>query len=531
MPGATGAGRLPGVWHRVVDGILSGGAGRFALFLLVFTVLVRLPVFFYPFFNGDEATYRALGNALLDGNWLYVGAVDHKPPMIYLTYAAILGLFGGYRLHDVHLVSVIVVFLTALLVTAVGGSFGLSQRRRRLAGLALVALGVLGPGKDMLAANGELFMLLPSVAAVWVFGKWRGGPGARGVCTVALAGTLVGIAALYKYQAAATLVPIAVDIALTGPVGTSRRHRVSAMLALGLGAVVPCSGVMLVWALGGHFASLGFWAWRFPLSYAGMLSGREIGLNFLTMTPQWVVPALPLLVLAVAAARSLWRSGDVTERRLALFCSSWALSALLGVFAGGRFFLHYYLQLVPPIALLAAAFTPKAPWVVRATVATVALFVGGFWVANAVDHRARPRIERYTRAYRAIGQWVVSNLAPQERILVWGNSPEIYHFSQRGMGTRFPFCNYHSGKMWGTKLDREGELHTQQGVLGAAWPMLLDDLEARRPAAIVDAAAAGLDRWRGQELYRYPKLWAIVQRDYRPVASVAGATIYHRVRP
>ena len=96
------------------------------------------------------------------------------------------------------------------------------------------------------------------------------------------------------------------------------------------------------------------------------------------------------------------------------------------------------------------------------------------------------------------------------------------------MGTRFPFCNYQSGKIWGTAADEPGATIDSSQVLEPAWQMLLSDMERRQPAFVVDAAAAGLDRWEGHAIGRYPRLAAIIEAQYRPVAVVNRVVVYAR---
>ncbi len=96
------------------------------------------------------------------------------------------------------------------------------------------------------------------------------------------------------------------------------------------------------------------------------------------------------------------------------------------------------------------------------------------------------------------------------------------------MGTRFPFCNHLSGKIWGTPEDRPGAPDPGRLAVSEAWPMLLEDLDRRRPDWIADAAAAGLDRWEGHEIGRYRVLAAKVDEDYELVATVDGVPLFTR---
>jgi 4-amino-4-deoxy-L-arabinose transferase-like glycosyltransferase len=535
---------------------LDLGSLRWAALLLLATLILRLPIFFYPFFNGDEATYSALANALLDGKWLYVDAVDHKPPFIYWTYAAVLGACGRYNIHAVHLFSVFCVFAAGLLLGATARAFGLCRERSRLVAVFFIVLCSLGPGKDMLAANAELFMLLPTVAAMLLLVRARSrkresatGRAMERMPAAVAAGFLIGLAALFKYQGGTALFAVLSLVLLSRFGSRSRREDAGTIAAFFLGFLLPFSVIVGVWGFSGRLGSLLFWAWQYPLVYAGKLSVSRILWNLLRMTATWGAVTLGLLVASAIGFRALRKARDERQRALGLFALSWLAGSALGVAAGGRFFLHYYLQFAAPIALLAAAAQWRSVLARRVAVAYTAILLTAFWATNAFDHRVRPRIGHYTEAYVAIGEWMRLHTSEDARLLVWGNSPEIYFFSHRRMGTRFPFCNYHSGKIWGTAADDEPTQSTRGEDLGRskagdgrtgstekealpeAWPMLIEDLIQRRPAVIVDAASAGLDRWSGYELFRYPRLWDIVQRDYREAARIAGATIYVRTNP
>jgi len=503
--------------------------------LLGAALLLRLPIFFYPFFNGDEATYSALANALLSGRPLYLGAVDHKPPLIATTYALILGAAGAQALWAVHAASIAVVALTAAVLGGVARALGRSLREARLAGLLYLALAGLGPGKDMLAANAELFMLLPSTAAALAFLRARNASGARYWLLLCGAGALGGLAFLYKYQGGAVLGTLVFFAAYEALLSRKWARGALQAVALGAGALAPVALLVAIYAALGGLNDLAFWAWRYPLQYAGKLPPAGVLGNALRMVPLWGAPNLIPAAAAVLGWRWLRRSRrSAGDGATAYFALVWLFWATTGVLAGGRFFLHYFLQLAPPLALLASvgALAPwgvaerRQRWLRRGAVAGLLLTLLGFWGANAADHALRPRVARYTALYREIGTWVRAHSQATDRLLVWGNSPEIYHFAARRMGTRFVFCNYHSGKIWGTPADEEGAQSTRSQAVPEAWQMLLADLDTAPPELIVDAAAAGLDRWAGHDLPRYPELWARVLRDYDLLGSAAGAMIY-----
>lgn len=520
---------------RLWQALGNASRARWVMVLIVLAFAVRLPVFFGTFASGDEATYCALAGALLDGHRLYVGAVDHKPPLIAATYAAVLAFGGSKSLPIVHALSILVVCATAFLLSAVAERAGLTLAERRAAALLYVLSASTGPTKDMLAANGEILMALPAVAAVAVAWSNQAAESHQtaGAWRWITAGGLAATAALFKYQGLAILAPIAVLAA--------RQERPprpvwvrSAWISAGVGA--PLAALVGWTWQAGDLESFSFWMWSYPLRYAGMLPARIWAANALTQSAEWGLLSAGLLFMAVMGWRIARDEGGPTESGLwRCVAAIWFAAALTGVAAGGRFYLHYYLQLLPPLCLLAAhgagrmaaARPPHRTMCLAAGL--VLLPLAGWWVVNANPARFHPQRVAADAAYRAIADVVAERSDPSESIFIWGNSPEIYYYSGRRMGTRFAFCNYLSGKIWGTPADQPGGVIDPTLIVEPAWQMLFSDLDLRRPSLIVDAAAAGLDRWQGHEIAVYPRLAAVVASRYRRVANVAGADIYELV--
>jgi hypothetical protein len=73
----------PTPWQRVLklDRFLDYHAPL--LFLLLLLFILRLPNYFEPYWYGDEGIYLTIGTALTHGRELYAEIVDHKTPLIY----------------------------------------------------------------------------------------------------------------------------------------------------------------------------------------------------------------------------------------------------------------------------------------------------------------------------------------------------------------------------------------------------------------------------------------------------------------
>src|SRR3989344_1651986 len=81
--------------------------------ILLATFIFRLPSLFEPFWYGDEGIFAAVASNLNQDGVLYQTAWDNKPPMIYLTYAAIFKLFG-VSMFWLRLATLAVVLATAV---------------------------------------------------------------------------------------------------------------------------------------------------------------------------------------------------------------------------------------------------------------------------------------------------------------------------------------------------------------------------------------------------------------------------------
>src|SRR5207247_6163718 len=143
-------------------------------------------------------------------------------------------------------------------------------------------------------------------------------------------------------------------------------------------------------------------------------------------TLTFVAACLPLVIGAILACRDkdeIW--AGKTAERTALF--GLLIASGIGAAAGARFYPHYYVQLVPPLALLAAPYyarlwsrTMQPPcWLLRPRVscAWLALTVIAFsikqWTGLAQQRRPSE-----------VGRYLSTHSAPDDRIFVWGQTPE-----------------------------------------------------------------------------------------------------------
>ena len=502
---------------------------------------LRVPTFGRALLSDDEAIYATTADALARGDRLYRDVVDHKPPLIYHVYQAGFALLGPYDTHGAHAAVVLAVLLTGALLFAMSGSLA-------AAGLFLI-FSTTWHDYDALAANCELFLLAPQAAAAWLL--LRGGPDAptRSPVRHVGVGVLIGVSALFKYQGV-TFVGAFVGLLVWWLM--SGRASWGWVLSRGLcqlaGALLP-PALYLAWCTrAGNAEAARYW-FEFNFSYVGAgLTGLAAIARGVRRTLLIGGVALVPYALGIAAAvtggagmvrlirrrRERAPSSEVdAPPPVVVLGVLWLATAAVAVAAGGRFFGHYFHLVLPPLCLLAApgfsrwwnrGRSQRAALVALCAIPALAFFALASFarpVAAALDER-EPR-------YDEVASRIAELAAPDERIFVWGNSPQLYVLSRRPMGARFSFCNYMTGESPGTPTET-GQRDADANQLPAAWDMLFADLEQRRPSLFVDAAAAGWDGYDKYPVSRYPRLRAYVAEHYRQVEVRAGVALYRRLR-
>jgi hypothetical protein len=519
-----------------------------ALVLATFVLgaVLRLPTFARPLLSDDEAIYAATADAVTRGDKLYRDVVDHKPPFIYHVYQAGFAVFGRYGTHGAHAFVILSVLLTAGLLFAIkareiGASGG---GRVALAAAALFLIfSTTWHDYDALGANCELFVLAPQALAAWLLLRDLRGPasGARGAGIHLAVGALIGASALFKYQG---LTFLGASIGLLAWWALLERAAWSWVVPRAfchVAGALAIPALYLAWCAAAGNATAAVYWFKFNFSYVGAgLTGTAAlargGRRLLLIGGAALVPYALGIAAAVRAATAMARAlrGARTEAPspsvvLALL---WLATSAIAVTAGGRFFGHYFHLVLPPLCLLAApAFVRlwDRGWSRRAPlIALCALPALAFFALTTVARPIAAAIDEREPRYEEVAARIDALTAPDERIFVWGNSPQLYVLARRPMGARFSFCNYMTGESPGTPTET-GQKNADANQLPASWDMLFADLDQRRPALFVDAAAAGWDGYDKFPLARYPRLRAYVLAHYRSVEVQDGVVLYRRL--
>jgi 4-amino-4-deoxy-L-arabinose transferase-like glycosyltransferase len=508
--------------------------------LLVFTgltlgiLILRLPTFFEPPWHTDEGIFAAVATRVLQGGELYADAWESKPPLFLYFYAAIFKIFGTSVLA-LRIAATFSALATQWALYAVGCR--LMSRRQALIASTIAGVLLAVPFWEGQLALTEVFAILPSTVAVLCVLIWderrRAGENAWWLFA---AGLLFGTAFLLRQTAAVVCVAIAAWLLLSG------RPWLRPGLLLAAGALAVIGPVVAAFAIFGTFhwfwdANVGFFMHYVP-------SGREI--------PVYYRPLIFLPVL-IAGAGLLWHRHRGRAPGWSL-PAIWLTCTLAAALLTGRPYPHYFLQVVPPLALLVALMLPHfrpslrprrdqlpglalAASIVALWLAVVVPeFKGNFfamrytkdleyyanfagWVTGIKD---RERYDLYfdKRVYltQALSQRLEQLGSRGEEVYIWGEYPWVYALSGSAPATRYTMSfyvlliPYLDAQLYDTlaRADPRFIVTTQD-----AWPRMQDD--------------TGVTKRRYQIATRAVN--SLIAERYEFVGAVGRARIFERTLP
>ena len=470
---------------------------RLVLVLAALTLALRLPAFFVDVFNSDETFLATQAQVINEGGDLYREATDRKPPMVPYVYAGTFEFFGTSDLWTVRVAAMGAVVLTAVLL-AMEAKRRYGRRAAWAAGLLCVFGLVAFAPQDGQAANFEVFMLPAMTAAILLARRGR----------ATSAGVAVAIATLAKQTGAATLLPVLYLVWKARGRGGAGRAALGFTVPLALVALAMGPLQVIYWTVLGNG------------SYVSVETASTYVLStLLLMSLAWAACNLPIVWRLPVAWRDRAKVARDGGNDIDLWL--WLASATLSVMVGLRFFGHYYLQLVPPLCLLTAGALARgsrriATW----TVAAAAVFAIAF---SAAGYFMQPFSD--SARYAAACRYVVKHTTRSDRILVWGNLPELYWCSGRLPATRFPATG---SLLAGTHPGRPVEDAAPEETSTVVWDWFFEDLDAHAPRYIIDTAPAAIRGAQYTPISRFPTLQRLVDRHYHYVRSIADMAIYER---
>jgi hypothetical protein len=501
--------------------VAVGWGSRIGAFctLTTVTVLLRAPSLVYPIMDIDEGSYAAIASRMLAGGLPYRDGVENKFPAIFYLYAAVFRIAGRYEMRAVHAVAALAALATALVVGAIaahvvreGGADDVAARRTGWLAALLYAVFSTTYEPKLLAANTELFAVLPASLAVLVYLRARGR-----LADLLTVGVLAAVALLFKQVAGLLLVALTVDLLVRGVRERRPGRALAGIVLLGLGAAAVVGNVVLAFQRWGILRDAAFWSWTYVFRhYIPAAAGRwgVLGRVLKCLLP-FTLAMSPLLFLA----RRIRPSGEA--RMLWL----WLVAMTGATLVGGRMYGHYFILTIPPLAVLGGA--GGVAWLASASVtkrrllaALVVLMAIGFSDAAWLFRGATDSWVRVSPDYRRAADYVRARTTPDDRVFVWGWFPALYVAADRVPASRFVYTHLLTGAR------ATSGAATRAHLVPEAWPMLLDDLARERPVYILDTSPGRYDYPFPPEAY--PALASLLASDYRLEDEIEGVRLWRR---
>jgi Flp pilus assembly protein TadD len=410
--------------------------------IVALTAAVRIRLLGIPL-ERDEGEYAYAGQLMLHGIPPYKLAYSMKYPGIDAAYAAIMAVFGQ-TITGIHLGFLLANVASIVLIYLIGKR--LISPAAGVAACAAYALLSIGEGVLGTQAHATHFVVLAALGGTLLL---LHGIDSRRWSTLLWSGVLYGIAVLMKQHGA--LFVVFGGAYLTWDYLTRRRDawlkRIKdlAIFLGGVSAPLLLTGLALWWA--GVFDKFWFWTFTYAREYEHELQ-LSLGLqSFRDNFKDIVWPNLAIWIVALAGLALIWWKKE--NRTAAIFATSFLVFSFLAICPGFYFRRHYFVLLLPAVALLAgvAVGTARKLWPRFSWLAYI-LF-GAVMVFSIVQQReylfemSPMEISRamylqspFPEAIQ-IADYIRAHTGTNSRIAILGSEPEIPFYANRLSATGY----------------------------------------------------------------------------------------------
>ncbi len=446
---------------------------------------MRVPFWTAPL-TTDEGGYAEVARRWQRGETLYGNAWVDRPQGLILVFRSLLHVgFGSPHALRVAAAAAAAVLTLATLVVGVR----VAGRIVGCAAVLLMATVGASPFIESFTLSGELLSAIPAVLSLLAFLVYlrRGG-----LAWLALAGLLTGCAVMVRQSAFdAGLAAMAYLVIV------ERRRALPKVGVMAAAAALPVAAGILT----AH--DPGQW-WSAVVAYRGhgdsLLTGSFVyRLGLLAASLPAAAKALTLLALLAAFG---WRRSPLLVRL-------WLGAALIGVLGGGNFHSHYYIQLVPPLAVLAGVGVARlieerrrsrAIAAAVLAVATLAVTAPLWFESSSAQARSIWPGDSHLDDDAAVAHYVRDHTSAKDKVFVIWAAASIYYLADRDPALRY---------MWFRNIQ------TLPGALDQARRVLIERKAAlvvvvEKPSRIDKAGVT--DR--------------ILRTEYRRVAAIADVVVY-----
>jgi 4-amino-4-deoxy-L-arabinose transferase-like glycosyltransferase len=412
----------------------------FGLVLAIRIRLLGIPL------ERDEGEYAYAGQLMLQGIPPYKLAYNMKFPGTYAAYAVIMSIFGQ-TIVAIHLGLLLINAVTIVLIFLLGRR--LMNETAGLVAAASYAVLSLSPSVLGFAAHAAHFVMLPVLGGMLLLLDQRARAPFGGLF---VSGLLFGLAVVMK-QPGIFFVIFAVIYLITREVRSwpNRKEWFVRTLVFCGGVILPFAMMCLLLFCAGVFKQFWFWTVDYAQQYGTLVRLGDVPQFLLRRTSEVIGANWPLWTLAgLGAIAGVWNE---RLRAGTLFSLGVLFFSALSVCPGFYFRHHYFVFVLPAIALLAGAAIGALSRAVSSRVAAstlVSLIVIAAALASPIVRYEKlffevspAQVSRMVYAESAfpeavrVAEYVREHTTADNTIAVLGSEPEIYFYSQRHSATGY----------------------------------------------------------------------------------------------
>jgi hypothetical protein len=465
----------------------------------------------------DEGEYAYAGQLLLQGVPPYQDAYNMKFPGVYYAYAAIMAVFGQTP-EGIHLGILAVTSLSILLMFLIGKNLLGGRGGLMAAGIfgALSALpfayGLAGHATHFVvlfvcAGSCALLLAENKTSRIWWF----------------VSGAAFGMAVLMKQHAA--IFCLAATAWLLAQNWQSK-SRLAPFLIFYAGVALPLVLMAAVLVHGGVWDRFVYWTIDYARQYVSILPVQQAPRQFANGFGPVFFSAMWTWLLGAAALALLFF--PARHRRAALLGAGLMLAGLAAASPGFYFRGHYFLMLMPGVALLVstlllelAAWLKKFPQIPQLRFLPACLLlvlIGEIFLRNGTEWFLSSAEDACRKIYNAnpfsessvVAAYIAAHSATTDTVAVVGSEPQIFFLAHRRSATGYIYIY---------------PLTEDQPLADRMRDEFIREIEAARPrfAVFVNNPAS----WRstlspgtGPAMDKINQWWTSFARDYETVGCV-----------
>ncbi|HEX8087649.1 MAG TPA: glycosyltransferase family 39 protein, partial [Blastocatellia bacterium] len=344
-------------------------AGLLGAFLALALVTFLLRIFYSTHLYQDDGLWFTAAEELLRGKVLYREIYFDKPPVLALVYA---GLFNAFGAHILTIRLFTIVYSLAISgVLYLFGAWLYGRRTGLIASAMFTVFSTTYTAGHVQGLNTDFMMTLPYAAGAYLLTRSRADlfhkpPAANHSAWSAVAGgTLVGVAFQVNPKAIFDLIFFAVILLI------ARRGVLKSMACALTGFAAGAIPFLIYVAATGALSSYWHYVWEWGSLYANYYPPVWVAMSALRQTSDYFALNNTLLAALIFVAITTIRQAGAGARRgtepapgadsasRAMFLADatmllWLAASYAGVAVGGRFFGHYFCQIIPALCLIGA---------------------------------------------------------------------------------------------------------------------------------------------------------------------------------